>query len=152
MDVGSFAGEDEVAQSAAIGHDEEMARFLSDDWVAELNGAVASDEQVALAASGIRLTIQQVVVGPNGGEQCYTTRVDDGTVELTAGRADDADTTITEDYTTAAALARGETTPQDAILAGRVRVSGDLGALLRGQEVLERVRARFDEVRARTEY
>ncbi|HEX4540935.1 MAG TPA: SCP2 sterol-binding domain-containing protein [Acidimicrobiales bacterium] len=129
-----------------------MVRFLSDEWVAELNGAVALDEQVSLAASGVHLTIQQVVVGPNGDEWCYTTRVDDGRVELTPGRADDADTTITEDYGTAAALARGDTTPQDAILAGRIRVSGDLGALLRGQEVLERVRARFDEVRARTEY
>jgi putative sterol carrier protein len=78
--------------------------------------------------------------------------VEDGRVQLTPGRADDADTTITEDYSTAAALARGETTPQDAILAGRVRVSGDLGALLKGQEVLELVRAGFDDVRARTEY
>ncbi len=129
-----------------------MAQFLSDEWVAELNGAVASDEKVSLAASGVQLTIQQVVVGPNGGERCYTTRVDDGRVELAPGRADDADTTITEDYTTAAALARGESTPQDAILTGKVRVRGDMGALLRGQEVLERVRARFDEVRARTEY
>ncbi|HEY1634296.1 MAG TPA: SCP2 sterol-binding domain-containing protein [Acidimicrobiales bacterium] len=129
-----------------------MARFLSDEWVAELNGAVAGDEQVSLAASGVHLTIQQVVVGPDGDERCYTTRVDDGRVELTPGRADDADTTITEEYETAAELARGDTTPQDAILAGRVRVSGDLGALLKGQEVLETLRARFDAVRARTEY
>ena len=129
-----------------------MVRFLSDEWLAELTGAVASDDQVSLAASGIHLTVQQVVVGPNGSETRYATWVDDGRVELSPGRLDDADVTITEDYDTAAALARGETTPQDAILAGRVRVSGDLGALLRGQEVLERVRARFDEVRARTEY
>jgi putative sterol carrier protein len=129
-----------------------MARFLSDEWVADLNGAVAADEQVSAAASGVHLTIQQVVVGPDGGETCYFTRVDDGRVELTPGRADDADTTITEDYDTAAALARGDTTPQDAILAGKVRVSGDLGVLLKGQEVLESLRARFDDVRARTEY
>jgi putative sterol carrier protein len=129
-----------------------MPRFLSDEWVAELNDAVAADEQVSLAASGVHLTIQQVVVGPDGDERCYTTRVDDGRVELTPGRADDADTTITEEYETAAELARGDTTPQDAILAGRVRVSGDLGALLKGQEVLETLRARFDAVRARTEY
>jgi ubiquinone biosynthesis protein UbiJ len=129
-----------------------MPRFLSDEWLAELNGAVASDEQLSRAASGIHLTVQQVVVGPEGHETCYATRVDDGRVELMPGRADDADATITEDYDTAAALARGDTTPQDAILAGKVRVSGDLGALLKGQEVLETARARFDDVRARTEY
>jgi putative sterol carrier protein len=129
-----------------------MARFLSDEWLAELTGAVASDEQVSLAAAGIHLTVQQVVVGPNGSQTHYSTRVEDGRVELSPGRLDDADVTITEDYDTAAALAQGETTPQDAILAGKVRVSGDLGALLKGQEVLERVRASFDDVRARTEY
>jgi putative sterol carrier protein len=129
-----------------------MVRFLSDEWLAELTGAVASDDQVALAASGVHLTVQQVVVGPNGSETRYSTWVDDGRVELSPGRLDDADVTITEDYDTAAALARGETTPQDAILAGKVRVSGDLGALLRGQEVLERMRTRYDDVRARTEY
>src|SRR2546421_11524055 len=129
-----------------------MVRFLSDEWLAELNEAVAADEDVLLAASDVHLTVQQVVVGPNGSEPRYATWVDDGRVELSPGRLDDADVTITEDYDTAAALARGETTPQDAILAGKVRVSGDLGALLRGQEVLERMRTRFDDVRARTEY
>jgi putative sterol carrier protein len=129
-----------------------MARFLSDEWVAELNGAVAGDEQVSLAASGVHLLVQQVVVGPDGDQTCYFTRVDDGRVELSPGRATDPDATITEDYDTAAALAQGDTTPQDAILAGKVRVSGDLGALLKGQEVLESLRTRFDDVRARTEY
>ena len=45
-----------------------MVRFLSDEWLAELTGAVASDDQVSLAASGIHLTVQQVVVGPKGSE------------------------------------------------------------------------------------
>ena len=129
-----------------------MVRFLSDEWLAELNEAVAADENVLLAASDVHLTVQQVVVGTDGRQTCYATRVDDGRVALTQGPADDADATITEDYDTAAALAQGATTPQDAILAGKVRVSGDLGALLRGQAVLDRMRTRFDDVRARTEY
>jgi putative sterol carrier protein len=143
---------DEVALTSAIGHDEDVVRFLSDEWLAELSQAVATDEQVSSAASGIHLTVQQVVVTDSGDEVRYVTRVDDGRVWLEPGPADDAHVTITEDYGTAAALARGATTPQDAILAGKVRVSGDVGALLKGQEVLERVRACFDDVRARTEY
>jgi alkyl sulfatase BDS1-like metallo-beta-lactamase superfamily hydrolase len=129
-----------------------MARFLSDEWIAALDQAVSSDDQLPHVASGIHLIVQQVVVGRDGHQTCYATRVDDGRVELTPGPADDADATITEDYDTAAALARGETTPQDAILAGKIRVSGDLGALLKGQEVLDRVRTLFDDVRARTDY
>ncbi len=138
--------------SHAVRHHEEMARFLSDAWLTELTDAVAGDEAVSQAATGVHLTVQQVVVSPDGHQVCYFTRVDDGRVELSSGRADDADAIITEDYDTAAALARGETTPQDAIMAGRIRVSGDLGALLKGQEVLERVRTCFDVVRARTEF
>lgn len=129
-----------------------MARFLSNEWLAELNGAIASDEEVRRAGSGVHLMLQQVVVGPDGRTTCYCTRVDDGLVELTPGRAESADVTITEDYDTAAALAQGRTTPQDAILAGKVRVSGNLLALLAGQEVLDRVRGRLGDVRTRTEY
>jgi putative sterol carrier protein len=131
---------------------EHVVRFLSDEWLAALNEGVACNEDVSSAASGVHLTIQQVVVDNTGHEVCYATRVEDGRVRFEPGPADDAQVTITEDYDTAAALAQGATTPQDAILAGKVRMSGDVGALLKGQEVLERVRACFDGVRARTEY
>ena len=129
-----------------------MARFLSDEWLAELDRAVALDEEVASAASGIHLTIEQVVLNDTGDEVRYATRVEDGRVRLEPGPVDGAHVTITEDYDTAAALAQGAITPQDAILAGKVKMRGDVGALLKGQEVLERVRACFDDVRARTEY
>jgi putative sterol carrier protein len=129
-----------------------VVRFLSDQWVAALDEAAAADDHVQKAASGMRLTIQQVVTRPGRDERRYSIEIDDGRVRLSPGRADDADVTITEDYDTAAALAQGVTTPQDAILAGRVRVRGDVGALLKGQEVLERVRASFEVVRAGTEF
>jgi putative sterol carrier protein len=129
-----------------------MARFLSEEWLAELDQAIADDEQISSAASGVDLTIQQVVTRRGAADVCYATRVADGRVRLRPGRVEDADAVIREDYETAAALARGETSPQDAILAGRIRVSGNLGALLEGQQVLERVRACLDEVRARTDY
>lgn len=133
-----------------------MARFLSDEWIAELDGAVSSDDEVRRAASGLHLTIQQVVVVGTGDREGdpvrYAIRVDEGRVRLQAGQVDDADATITEDYDTAAALAQGTITPQDAILAGKVQVRGDMGALLKAQEVLERMRGCFDGVRARTDY
>ena len=56
-----------------------MARFLSDEWLAELNGAVAFDDHLHEAASGLRLTIQQVVTRPENSERCYTIEIDDGT-------------------------------------------------------------------------
>ncbi|HWC40108.1 MAG TPA: SCP2 sterol-binding domain-containing protein [Acidimicrobiales bacterium] len=141
-----------MALTSAIGHDEDVARFLSDEWLAQLNHAVAADERASTAAAGIHLVIQQVVVADDRDQIRYATRVDDGRVWVEPGPAEDAHVTITEDYDTATALAQGATTPQDAILAGKVRVRGDVGALLKGQEVLERVRACYDDVRAHTEY
>ena len=129
-----------------------VARFLSPEWLDELNTAAARDHTVAGAVAGATLTLQQVVTGTAAGEVTYAVRIGDGRVTVTPGRADDADATITEDAETAAAISSGRLTSQTAILAGRVRVSGDLGALVEHQELLERLDHVFAEVRETTTY
>ena len=51
--------------------------------------------------------------------------------------------TIVLGYTEALAMARGELDPADALAAGRVRVRGDLAALVAGQDVLAEAAARL---------
>ena len=46
-------------------------------------------------------------------------------------------------YPDALAMARGELDPADALAAGRVRVRGDLAALVAGQDVLATAAARL---------
>jgi len=46
-------------------------------------------------------------------------------------------------YAEALAMARGDLDPADALAAGRVRVRGDLAALVAGQEVLAQAAARL---------
>ena len=46
-------------------------------------------------------------------------------------------------YPEAVAMARGELDPADALAAGRVRVRGDLAALVAGQDVLATATARL---------
>ncbi|MGH9064312.1 MAG: SCP2 sterol-binding domain-containing protein [Acidimicrobiales bacterium] len=129
----------------------------------ELNAAAAGDEELGARAAGVALTVQQVVTpSPAGGGAAsaacswqgatYAIRVAGGRVEVVAGGVDDPDVTLSEDYATAAALSRGELSAEAALLAGRIRVRGDSGALARGQDVLHRVQACFDQVRSRTSY
>ncbi len=51
--------------------------------------------------------------------------------------------TIVLGYAEALAMARGELDPADALAAGRVRVRGDLAALVAGQDVLAEASARL---------
>ena len=51
--------------------------------------------------------------------------------------------TIVLGYPEALAMARGELDPADALAAGRVRVRGDLAALVAGQDVLAEAAARL---------
>lgn len=129
-----------------------MAQFLSIAWIDELDRAAAWCEPLAGAATGVRLTLQQVVTAPGRPETAYAVVVDDGRVRLVAGRAEKPDVVLSEDYATAAALSRGELSAQAALMAGRIRVAGDVAALVRGQHVLAAAQACFDGVRPRTTY
>lgn len=124
-----------------------MARFLSPEWLAAL-GAVARDDPALAAASvGAHLVVEQVV-----GEVRWAWVLDDGAVSVVPGGVADPDVTLTTDTDTAAALVRGELSAQDAFLAGRLRLGGDVIALLRGGEVLAGVGGVADSVRADTTF
>jgi len=73
-------------------------------------------------------------------------------VSVEPGRDPAADLTITEDAETAAALAKGEMSPQIAFMLGRIRVSGDMPALMASYEALSEVDDAFAPVRATTSY
>jgi putative sterol carrier protein len=109
-----------------------MAALLSLEWVASLAEAGAG----AAVPEGVRVVLQQVVVAEDGSEVAYAVRVHDGTVAVEAGRAPDADVTFTQDRATFEAIAGGTLSAQAAFLAGRLRVGGDLTAVLEGAREL----------------
>jgi hypothetical protein len=123
-----------------------MARFLSPAWLAELAEAAAG---VVLEA-GPPVLVQQVVTGTPSGDVRYGLRLAAGRVAVLPEGAPDPDVTLTTDWPTAVAVARGELAVTDAFMAGRLRVAGDLRALLRGGGALAGIDALFAEVRART--
>ena len=128
-----------------------MARFLSDDWIEEMNRAAAANPDLRRATARVRIRIQQVVRDGTD-ELCYVVGVDNGDVRVAAGRDPEAEITVTEDAETAAAVSRGDLTPQVAFMLGRIRVSGDMPALMDCYEALAEVNDAFAPVRAATTY
>ena len=112
-----------------------MPRFLTEEWFEDLRAAATGDD-VRTATRSVRLTLRQVVTGGPDGEVQYAIAIADGDVAVRPDDAGPADATFTEDYDTAAAINRGELSPQEAFMTGRIRVSGNVGVLLASQEAL----------------
>jgi putative sterol carrier protein len=128
-----------------------VAQYLSGAWIEDLNRAAADVDGHASEPGRAPVCVQQVVTGGPDGEVTYAVRVGER-LEVIAGRVANPDVTITEDVDTAFAVGRGDVSPQDALLAGRVRVSGNVDALVGVQAALVRLSDIFDAVRLRTTF
>jgi hypothetical protein len=132
-----------------------MARFLSAAWFVDLAQARpggGADDRRHGADSVAGLVVQQIVTDSPDGEVRYWVRVDGRDATVWPGQAERADVTFTEDYGTAAAIARGELSTQAALLAGRIRVAGDLSTLAARQDGLTDLDVLPPTVRAGTTF
>ena len=104
-----------------------MAGFLTDAWLDDLEAAA---QRAELDTKGA-LVLQQVIPdGPEGREVAYAIVVRDGRVRLERGRVADPDLTFTQDRATAEAIHRGDLSAQAAFMQGRLRLGGDLRAVI----------------------
>ena len=137
-----------------------MPRYLTPEWVESFDAALgALDLTDAVAAAGVgslaaadgRFSVVQVVTGvpedvqAGGGEVHLVLTVAEGRARLGLDPAGSVGgtATIVLGYAEALAMARGELDPADALAAGRVRVRGDLAALVAGQDVLAEATVRL---------
>ena len=121
--------------------------------------AVARSDRLRQASEGIDLTVRQVVNGGPEGDVTYALRLADGTVTVIAGDghpdadADaDADLEVVQDYATAADISRGDLTPSAAFAAGRLKLGGNVGVLVRHGDVAAGLDDLFGSLRAETTY
>ncbi len=119
--------------------------YLSDEWIAAADDAVAGLEPVEADAvvgfvveSDDETVAYEMVLGP--------TRVSVRSGVATAG------VTLTLDRALAAAIARGETSAQRAFLDGRLVVGGDIRVLLGQAKAVASVDDRLGPLRARTRF
>ncbi len=128
-----------------------MARFLSPEWLAEVEEAAGRDEGVRRTASMVDLTVRHVVRGGPQGDVAYTVHIADGTVQVEPG-ATDGDVELTQDYSTAVAISQGAVTPAAAFATGRLKLGGRVDLLVRNGDALAALTDAFAQVRENTEY
>jgi putative sterol carrier protein len=117
------------------GGDAVAVRFLSEEWAQDLKRRLNSDPAFTGAIASQSVKIQQVIDGPDGPVR-YWLRIEGGAVDLGMGDIAGADATITQDYDTAAALARGQLNPVTAFMTGKVKISGNMMMLMGLQNAL----------------
>ncbi len=123
-----------------------MAQFLSDEWIANL----ATAARLVPVPTELRLVLQQIVRDESGSEVAYVIRIDNGQITAEPGHDAEAEITITQDRATAGAVARGEMSAQTAFMAGRLRVGGDLRAMIERAQALATIADVFGAARSST--
>jgi hypothetical protein len=122
-----------------------VIRFLSDEWVEALDRAAPHGPGTHPELDGLVVEYDvegfryHVVFSPDG-------------VRVRAGAADDPTVTFRCDRPTATAIARGEVSAQRAFMAGRLRLGGDVTALLRAHAGIGALPDLFAAVRPATEW
>ncbi len=104
-------------------------KFLSPEWAEAFKAALNANEEFRQGIASQRAKLQQVIRA-GGGEVRYWLRIEDGQVDMGLGDIEGPDAVITQDYATAAALATGELSPVSAFMTGKLKVSGNLLALM----------------------
>lgn len=119
--------------------------FLSDPWLEEVQTRLNASEVFRAKAAGYEATIQQVVPSP-AGDQRYWMRIADGKVSVGRGDAAEPDITIVQDLATAVALSKRELNPVAAFMTGRLKVTGNMGLLMKLQSAVAELPAAMAEV------
>jgi pimeloyl-ACP methyl ester carboxylesterase len=84
------------------------------------------------------VALKSAVVLDDGTDQPWTMRIDRGRFSLEAGRAKDAEATITSDPLTLSSIVRGKRSGLEPYLRGRLRVRGNLSLVLTLDAVFDR--------------
>ena len=113
-----------------------LAQFLSDEYMAGASDALASHAGFSNAISDVELSVQFVVTDSPDGDVDYSLVIRDGEASLSRGPQDDADVTVTNSYETAAGISKGELNTQMAFITGKLKVAGNMAALMRHQGVV----------------
>jgi hypothetical protein len=123
-----------------------VVEYLSPEWLAAAATLVAADPSLAAAASAHDLVVEYRVDHPaaDGADDpldpvVYHLRLSGGGASLEPGTAPDADVRFRCDRATALAVARGDLGAQRAFMEGRLRIGGDVRAIVAAQEVLAAV-------------
>jgi len=113
-----------------------LATFLSEDHMTEGTAALNADAGFQGAMANVDLGLQFDVTDAPAGAIDYYLSVGDGTAAMTLGTLDDADASVSSDYETAAAIAKGELNVQMAFMTGKIKVGGNMAKVMMYQGLI----------------
>jgi hypothetical protein len=125
-----------------------VARFLTAEWLDALQ-RVADKTDLPVDAN---IVVGHEISDTPHGDVTFRFTAADGRIELAWATNDGAEITLVEDYTTAVAIARGELPAQQAVAEGRLKLRGDVGALIRNGPAMTALGDLFRVVRDSTTY
>lgn len=112
-------------------------KFLSEEWTQQATDSLNNHDGFASAVADISLGLQfKVTDTPESGDVDYYLKIGEGLAALKLGEMDDPDVSVTNDYTTASAISKGELNMQSAFMTGKLKVSGNLAKLMMHQAAL----------------
>jgi hypothetical protein len=129
-----------------------VIRYLSLEWLETLTREVEATPTIGEVAAGCDLGVTQVVNGGPEGDVTYHLQLAEGEARFAAGPADPEDVRFTQDWDTAVAVATGKLNAQEALIGGRILLTGNQQKLLDSQPVFGALDQVFNTVRARTDY
>ena len=94
------------------------------------------DAGFTAAMTNVELGLQFNVTDAPAGEIDYYLTVGDGAAVLALGILDDADASVSSDYETAAAIAKGELNVQMAFMTGKIKVGGNMAKVMMYQGLI----------------
>lgn len=104
-------------------------KFLSAEWAEALKTGLNANEAFRQAAAGQHATIQQVIAD-GADDTHYWITIDDGSIDMGIGDAENPDATITQSYETATKLAKNDLSAVTAFMTGKIKIAGNMGMLL----------------------
>jgi len=113
-----------------------VATFLSEGHMAAGTAALNDDAGFATAMTNVGLGLQFSVTDAPDGEIDYYLTVGDGAAVLALGTLEDADASVSSDYETAAAIAKGELNVQMAFMTGKIKVGGNMAKVMMYQGLI----------------
>ena len=138
--------------SRIAGHTTEVAKYLSQEWIDDLDRAAQASDLVRAVAPDLVLVVEHEVVGGPDGTVRYHITFDRGTARLHSGPATMPDARFSEDHATAVAVSSGAINAQSAFMTGRLRVRGDMEKLIAAHPAFTALDAALESARVRTTY
>jgi putative sterol carrier protein len=85
-------------------------------------------------ARDVNLTILFNLTGDGGGQ--WYAKIDNGTIDTGQGTVEDPSATLTMDADDFAAMSKGDLNPMMAFMSGKIKVDGDLNAVMQFQSLV----------------